>query len=512
MLRQKQKDRPLLHKSTMGDRLAGPREASDTTALDAPDVGDLATGADIDAPTLIASGYRRRDFLLRRLLAVADGLGILLALTVAEAMRDSPGVGLHIVLGALMIPGWLLILNAYGLYTRDARRVSHSTVDDIPSLFHAVGIGTLLLWIYFRLVPDQQLSFIEVVSFALAAITLILLLRSLVRRHAGRWLGTERVLIVGAHETRDLLTKILRHPEYGLEPVGIISDNGIDKHSLWIASMADVRLEEVVADHRIDHLIVSRTDVDEETMLALLRQSRQLGLKLTILPQLFDVMGPSVEVDDVEGITVLGIHPPVLLRSQRAMKRALDVVGAAILALALSPVMLAAAIAIKLDSDGPILFRQERVGKRGRYFRLVKFRTMCIDAESGRAELLARSADANWLLLEDDPRVTRIGRFLRRTSLDEVPQLWNILRGDMSLVGPRPLPLDEDRQVSGWGRGRLDIKPGMSGHWQVLGRTAIPFEEMVKLDYLYVTNWSLWADVRLMLHTVPAVLSRRGTN
>jgi lipopolysaccharide/colanic/teichoic acid biosynthesis glycosyltransferase len=194
------------------------------------------------------------------------------------------------------------------------------------------------------------------------------------------------------------------------------------------------------------------------------------------------------------------------------MKRALDFVGAAALTVVLLPVLVAIAIAIKLDSRGPVFFRQSRVGKGSKRFDVLKFRTMHTDAEARREALLADSIDPNWLHLENDPRISRVGRRLRHLSLDELPQLWNVLRGEMSLVGPRPLIESEDKMIGGWGRSRLDLTPGITGIWQVLGRTNIPFEEMVKLDYLYVTNWSLWTDIRLLLRTLPVVVTRRGAN
>jgi lipopolysaccharide/colanic/teichoic acid biosynthesis glycosyltransferase len=174
--------------------------------------------------------------------------------------------------------------------------------------------------------------------------------------------------------------------------------------------------------------------------------------------------------------------------------------------------MLLAMIAVKLDSPGPVLFTQERIGRRGRPFRVLKLRTMCADAESRVGELTGLSRDPDWLLLDHDPRVTRIGRLLRHTSIDELPQLFNVLRGEMSMVGPRPLVPSEASRLDGWRLSRIDLTPGLTGLWQVLGRTRIPFEEMIKLDYLYVTNWSLWTDVRLMLRTLPVVLGRRGVN
>jgi exopolysaccharide biosynthesis polyprenyl glycosylphosphotransferase len=271
-------------------------------------------------------------------------------------------------------------------------------------------------------------------------------------------------------------------------------------------------LMRLLRTREIDRVVVSPHDVGEPELLELLRDCKRLTIKVSVLPQLLDAMGPSVEVDDVEGVTVLGINPPVLSRSSRTLKRAMDLAGAGLGLLVAAPLLVAIAIAIKLDSRGSVLFAQERIGKGDRRFRLLKFRTMVTGAEQMRAELLAHSVAPCWLHLESDPRVTRVGRFLRQTSLDELPQLVNVLRGEMSLVGPRPLIEAEDRQITGWHRSRVDLTPGLTGLWQVLGRTRIPFEEMVKLDYLYVTNWSLWTDVRLLIRTLPAVLTRRGAN
>jgi lipopolysaccharide/colanic/teichoic acid biosynthesis glycosyltransferase len=223
-------------------------------------------------------------------------------------------------------------------------------------------------------------------------------------------------------------------------------------------------------------------------------------------------MGPSVEIDEVEGVTVLGLNPPILSRSSRLLKRSMDLFGSLACMLLLAPVLVLIAIAIKLDSSGPVLFVQARVGRGGKRLRIYKFRTMVRDAEAQTAQLRALSSDPNWLKLETDPRVTRVGRLLRLSSLDELPQLFNVAKGEMSLVGPRPLIESESEQIADWAQARLDLTPGITGLWQVLGRTSIPFEEMVKLDYLYVTNWSLWNDVRLLMRTLPAVLTRRGAN
>jgi exopolysaccharide biosynthesis polyprenyl glycosylphosphotransferase len=262
----------------------------------------------------------------------------------------------------------------------------------------------------------------------------------------------------------------------------------------------------------VTRVVFSARDIEESELERMLRDCRALSLKVSVLPRLADVLGPAVEIDDVEGVTVLGVNPPWLPRSSRTIKRGMDLLIAAALLILIAPLLGLLAVAIKLDSRGPVFFAQERVGRRGGHFRLFKLRTMSVDAEQRRAELLAQSTDPGWLKLDHDPRVTRIGRWLRRLSLDELPQLLNVVRGEMSLVGPRPLIPAEDEHVQAWARGRLDLTPGITGYWQVLGRTRIPFEEMVKLDYLYVMNWSWWEDVRLMLRTLPIVICGRGAN
>jgi lipopolysaccharide/colanic/teichoic acid biosynthesis glycosyltransferase len=199
-----------------------------------------------------------------------------------------------------------------------------------------------------------------------------------------------------------------------------------------------------------------------------------------------------------------------LTRASLPTKRVFDVVGATLGLIAVAPLFAAIVASIRLDSRGPVFFRQTRVGQGGRHFEILKFRSMCDDAEERKADLLHLNETSGLFKIGDDPRITRVGRFLRKTSLDELPQLINVWRGDMSLVGPRPLVLDEDARVAGFDRARLVLTPGMTGHWQILGSARIPMEEMVGIDYLYVANWSLWTDVKILLRTVPYVLGRRG--
>jgi exopolysaccharide biosynthesis polyprenyl glycosylphosphotransferase len=352
--------------------------------------------------------------------------------------------------------------------------------------------------------------------FALAALVLIPLFRSQMRRAVTRLVGAERVALIGdAASLGDLGRKIQTHPEYGVDPVGIVAvgRNGAAAAEMPVlGTLADIDVAEFVRRHAIDRMIVAHDEVDDHALLELMRACGSLSVKVSILPRHFDAIGPSVEVDDIEGVTVLDVNPLVLPRSSRFFKRCMDVTGAAVAIMLTSPLMAVCAVAILIDSGRPILFRQERVGRRGESFGLLKFRTMVPDAEEQTEALLERSQDPHWLHLEDDPRVTRIGAFMRTTSLDELPQLLNVLKGEMSLVGPRPLLPYQDARLSPWGRTRLDLAPGITGLWQVLGRTSIPFEEMVKLDTLYVTNWTIWLDVKLLLRTVRSVLTRRGAN
>jgi exopolysaccharide biosynthesis polyprenyl glycosylphosphotransferase len=454
-----------------------------------------------DSPwRVVAREHGRRDGAVRRLLAASDACGVAVGLVVSLGIA-SPHPA-QLAWGFLTLPAWIVVLKAYGLYDRDIKRIGHMSLDDLPWVVHAVLVGSLLTFAYYEFTPTDGIVVFELAVFAATATVSVLVLRALARRLALRLLGPERLLLVGeADELALLARKMSAHPEYGVAPVASVS-----------SGRSKLDLPGLVAEHGIERLVVCPRDFGEPELLEMLRRCRSLRVKLSVLPDLFDALGPSVEIDDVEGVTVLGINPPVLPRSSRLLKRAMDVAGAAAGLVLTAPLFIVIAAAIKLDSRGPVLFRQDRIGRAGHRFRLAKFRTMCADAEKRHAELLKLSRDPSWLALDCDPRVTRVGRLLRHSSLDELPQLWNVLIGEMSLVGPRPLIESEDRQLEGWRRTRIDLTPGLTGLWQVLGRTNIPFDEMIKLDYVYVTNWSLWTDVRLILRTLPALLSRRGAN
>lgn len=463
---------------------------------------------------VVQARHRDRDFALRRMLFVGDLVALLLALALAFTISGR-GVNSDLLWFAPTLPFWGLLFWVYRLYMRPIRRFEPSHLDDLPSLFHALILGILCLWVYYKFIaPVPRLNFNEIVAFGAVALLLIGSLRAALRAANLRHHGPERVFAVAHPEDVEMLHRKFRnHPEYEMELVGTVDEDASDELGLRLSTDLD-EVKTLVAAGDIDHLMVrlDATYIPQERIHELMRLCHREGVRFGFFPGVRTLLPPGIEVNHLEGVGFLSAHPPVLARSGHMLKRGLDILLSSILLIVLSPVFAVIALAIKLDSKGPVFFRQTRIGKDGVPFELLKFRTMVENAEELEDELMAQSIDPNWLVMKEDPRVTRVGRFLRRTSLDEVPQLWNVLKGEMSVVGPRPLSERDDAKVEGWKRHRLDVVPGMTGYWQVLGRNNIPFEEMLEVDYCYVTSWSFWHDLKLLLKTVPVVLMRRGAN
>jgi exopolysaccharide biosynthesis polyprenyl glycosylphosphotransferase len=471
---------------------------------------------------------RRRGWFVRRALLAADLIG----LTIAFSLSESVYVGVPDVSNTFgrsgeyavffgTLPLWVVAARVYGLYDKDEARANHDTTDDVVRVFHLVTIVAWLLIAgsYLSHLADPAVT--KVVLFWLIAVPAVTLFRAGARALSRRQFSyLQNTVIVGAGDVgQALATKILRHREYGLNLVGFIDDEPKEPRpgleGLTILGSPE-RLAEIVETLDVERVIVAFSNDATERTIGLVRSLHDFDVQIDVVPRLFDLVGPSSEIHTLEGVPLLAVPSLRLSRSSKAMKRAMDVALASLSMLVLAPVFLAIAVAVKLDTPGPVLFRQRRMGTGGEHFRILKFRTMSADAEERKAALghLNKHAqpgnDPRMFKIPDDPRVTGVGRFLRRHSLDELPQLVNVLRGEMSLVGPRPLILEESRHIDTWARKRMDIKPGITGLWQVLGRSDIPFEEMVKLDYLYVTTWSLWQDVRLLFRTVPVVAAARG--
>lgn len=464
------------------------------------------------ARTAVARLAARRRYARGRarqaLLAIGDAVSIGLPLTFVLATTgllhsataaDVAAVGL--------VPIWLLAFHLYGLYPRFPRYVTTSTLNELPQVFHATLVSAALGFAWLTAFGFDDLGSPMTVVFV-TAFLLIPLARTIVRHLLTRLTGAERVLLVGTGSSTPALSRglALRTDIRVVDHVAVPGQWARDRRGIDTLP----ELDRLVVEDLVDRVVLSTRDLSDSAVGDFLHWSRRANVSLTVLPEHFDVVGVGASIDAVQGATVISLQPPALSRTARFLKRGMDIVGAGAGLVVLLPVMAFIALAVRLDSSGPIFFRQQRIGRGDRAFGLLKFRTMIPDADAMVDELMARSSDPHWLQIEDDPRVTRVGRMLRSTSLDELPQLWNVLLGHMSLVGPRPLSVRDDARVGGWARGRLDITPGLTGLWQVLGRKSVPFEEMVKIDYVYVNNWSLWGDVKLLLQTLPAVLQGRG--
>lgn len=460
------------------------------------------------------SKARRRGAVLARMLYFADSLAACGAAAIAIAtlgLASWQGVG-YAVCATLL---WPLAAFSIGLYRSDQLATWASAVSEVPRGFVAV---LLITWPLFGIAAALGLDQIVTLTFlTVGGVALFTgLARTVVR--AGLHRAPElrqRTLILGSGVVAgQLVKKLENNRQFGLVPVGIVDDevHDIGTPDLpWLGHFAD--LDTIIEAQAIDRVIIAFSRASHEQLLESIRACRDAGVTVDVVPRLFEFLDGVRALDQVGGLPLLSIGTPVLTSSSVAAKRILDTVGSLTLIALFAPVMLAIAIAIRLESRGPVFFRQPRSGRRNTSFQLIKFRSMYVDAEQRKAEVegLNEAGDGVMFKIRRDPRVTRVGRFIRRFSLDELPQLFNVLRGEMSLVGPRPLIFPETAALEqDWHLRRLELRPGLTGPWQVYGRSQSPFQEMVRFDYQYVAGWSLARDIELLLATLPAVLSGRG--
>ena len=456
----------------------------------------------VDGGWSTGASRQRRESLHRRLLGAADLAAAAASLLFVLLGTGTGNPGLAVIAGTPLV---IVVFKIAGLYDRDQMRLVHSTLDEAPLLLQLTGLYSLVVAIGAPTITGGSLSSAQVAALWVSSFVLTVCGRVLARGIAGKASPEERCLVVGdpalAERVREkIVSSHARAKVIATLPLAA------DQFDEWV-SPEDLR--GLVYEHGIDRVIVAPTSTDDAESQHFIRAAKAAGVRISVLPRMLEVVGSAVEFDDVDGLTMLGVRPFGLSRSSRALKRAFDLVATSIGVLAVAPILAAVAIAIRIDSKGPIFFRQIRVGRDGKPFEIFKFRSMVADAEDQKDSLRAFSEVGHEMFkIADDPRVTRVGSILRKTSLDEMPQLFNVLRGDMSLVGPRPLVTDEDAQVFGLDRSRLHLTPGMTGPWQILG-ARVPMQEMVAIDYLYVAGWSLWADVKLLLRTVRHV-ARRG--
>jgi len=436
------------------------------------------------------------------MLGAFDVAAAALALLVILALTHNTTAALCALAG---MPLLVLLLKIAGLYDRDELRLVHSTLDEAPLLLELTGLYALCVTILHSIVETGPLSGPEIAGLWLGTCAAIIVARTAARSLAGRIAPSERCLVIGDDELAERVRERLGSSAARATVIASLplTGNGLEPLD------SPRSLRQIVTELHVHRIILAPNTAHMSDVAELIRLAKAVGVRVSVLPRMFEAVGAAVEFDDVDGLTMLGVRRFGLVRSSHLLKRAFDIVAGSVVMLLVAPLMAVIAVAIRLDTKGPVFFRQPRVGRDGRHFRIFKYRSMVTDADDQKDRLRElNEAGVGLFKITHDPRVTRVGTFLRRTSLDELPQLLNVMRGEMSLVGPRPLVIDEDAMVVGLDRSRLHLTPGMTGPWQVLG-TRVPMQEMVAIDYLYVSNWSLWLDVKLLLRTVRHVL-RRG--
>jgi exopolysaccharide biosynthesis polyprenyl glycosylphosphotransferase len=479
-----------------------------------PAPGRGRTGAATRLGLAGPSGARRRGSLFRRILAAGDWLTLLATLCVVTAASSKTDIG-TLFWAAMLSPVWILVLKLHGLYDNDHRRIRHSTLDELSSLVSAAALGTLALDGLLALSPVGPLPATSAIAVGLGALLGSFASRAVLRFCWHRLAGSAVGIVVGpAAAVAVVARRVATHPETRLHLVGYLAPRedghgGAPAGLPHLGSIADIAA--VAGAYDVERVIVTEQEMSEPAAERLIEQCKAAGLALTLLPQHYGLLGPGIELNRLAELPVLDFRfsdPP---RSTVALKRGMDLAIGGFTLLLLSPLLLAIAAWILLDSGRPVLFRQRRAGKGGKPFTVLKFRTMVPGAEEQLRELVdLEKLDEPAFKIADDPRVTRAGRFLRRFSLDELPQLVNVVRGDMSLVGPRPeeeavVALYDERQ-----RTRLAVKPGMTGPMQVYGRADLTFEERLAMERDYLDNISVAGDLAILLRTPAAIVRGDG--
>jgi exopolysaccharide biosynthesis polyprenyl glycosylphosphotransferase len=542
------------------DRMATQSDVAETgkRAPPRPRLDDVRTLiASVDGRTLEIAGsrttasLRRRRSFMGRTLLFGDVLALAAAFILAQvivrmATPVTPGAiqpWTEAALFLLTLPMWALLGLAYGLYGRDAMRTDHTTVDDLVSTFHLVTVGAWLVYAGSLLTDLASPTPGKIAAFWVLAIALVTVVRASVRFVARRRLAyLQNTVIVGAGHVGQLVArKFLRRSDWGLNIVGFVDAHPKERHPdvahLPLLGPPEL-MPTIVRLFDVERVVIAFSGDSHTDTLKLVRRLSDLHVHVDIVPRLFESLGPSGYIQTVEGLTIIGLPPLRLSRIARRAKRTIDLVGAGVGLVVLTPLLLLIAAAIRLESRGWPLYRHRRVGVNGKLFDLFKFRTMhsryCRGpryggdgAEHAFARLMSdpscRREFEEDFKLTSDPRVTKVGAFLRRTSLDELPQLLNVLLGDLSLVGPRPIVTDEmalyasdaadqssiGREVTGYWD-IPDLRPGITGYWQINGRSDSSYAERVRLDTAYVRNWSVRLDLEILARTLRVIVSKRG--
>jgi exopolysaccharide biosynthesis polyprenyl glycosylphosphotransferase len=464
-----------------------------------------------------AEGARRRGSLMRRSLATGDWLTLVATLCVVTAASPATDIG-TLFWAVMFSPVWILVLKLHGLYDNDHRRIRHSTLDELSSLVSAAALGTLALDGLLALSPVGPLAASSAIAVGVGALIGSFCSRAVLRFLWHRLAGAAVGLVVGPPSAVAIVARrVATHPETRLHLAGYLAPlseseaapgfEGLPR----LGSVAEIG--RVAREAQVERVIVTEQEMSEPAAERLIEECKAAGLSLTWLPEHYGLLGPGIELNRLAELPVLDFRfsdPP---RSTVALKRAVDLAIGGTMLVLLAPLLAAISLLTLIDSGRPVLFRQRRAGKDGVPFTVLKFRTMVQGAEEQLGELVdLEKLDEPAFKIADDPRVTRVGRLLRRYSFDELPQFLNVVRGDMSLVGPRPeeeavVALYDERQ-----RLRLGVKPGMTGPMQVYGRGDLTFEERLAMERDYMDNISVAGDLAILLRTPAAIVRGEGSH
>ena len=478
------------------------------------------------------SGLRpdTRRILVRRSLIVADLAGLSLAFTLTVAIFGSSAGGAHarpvyeLAVFFVSLPAWVMLAALHGLYQHDEERMGHSTVDDFVDVVHLVTLGAWIFFIGCWITGVSSPRPGKLIGFWLLATVLVTACRAIARICCLRSPAyVQNTIVVGAGEVGQLVArKLLAHDEYGVRLLGLVDEEPRQRRE----DIGDVkllgpgsRLREIVAELEVERVIIAFSNISDARMAEIVRELRGLDVQIDIVPRLYEMVGPRVDVHAVEALPLVGVPSMRWTRSSMLIKRSIDVVGSTFALILLSPLFVLIAWKVHRSSPGPIFFRQTRLGLNMREFTALKFRTMWADTDESEhrayiASTMSSSAtgEATGLYkLERKNAITPFGHVLRKTSLDELPQLINVLRGDMSLVGPRPCIPYETERFKPHHFERFLLPAGLTGLWQVMARAHSSFGEALDMDVAYVRSWSLGLDLRLLFRTPLQMLRSEGT-
>jgi exopolysaccharide biosynthesis polyprenyl glycosylphosphotransferase len=464
----------------------------------------------------------RREILRRMIrvstLLVLDFGGVVGALMTAILVKlwlRGDHVGVHAAW--IYIKHWVpfaylvtvLLFARADLYAERARRMG------LPKVATALFQVTVVSLVFALANGEHFSSYFVFYGSLVFGVFYITALRSGYTRITGSLLAQagyrRRALLIGSGDHLDTVAHALAEsPGRPLDLVGFISltphpENGLKS----LGRLED--LPDILGRHRVEEVVIADPDFPEDQALELVDRCHQRGVTVAVAPSTMEILLDRAEFVPGESVPLFTLRPPVFEGVAFALKRTFDLILSTLLLILLSPVLLTIALAVRLSSRGPVIYRSVRPGMAGKPFECLKFRTMLAGAEENQAELEDLNESTGALFkIRNDPRLTSVGRFLRRFSLDELPQLVNVLQGEMSLVGPRPLPMRDFERLEDWHKKRYLVLPGITGLWQVSGRSELDFDDLVRLDFLYLERWSIFLDLSILLKTIPAVFSRRG--